>query len=190
MPADAEDWDEIDLMASLSDPAHFAGIFERRVAGVYRYLSLRVGEGVAEELTAETFARAFAGRKLYRPERGSVRAWLYGIAINLLRHHRRDERRRAAILRRSGTGLLPPAADSAARATDRLLVVRALEALGPGLRDVTLLIAVGGLTYEETAAVLSVPIGTVRSRYSRARQQLTARLSDPAEPDLRGGAVP
>jgi RNA polymerase sigma factor (sigma-70 family) len=192
MPAGPEDWDEdeADLVASLGDPQHFAGIFERRVDGVYRFLSFRAGREFAEELTAETFARAFAGRRLYRPERGSVRVWLYGIATNLVRHQRRDDRRRAAILKRAGSGLLQPVTDSAAQATDRVAVSEAVAALGPKLRDVALLIGVGGLTYEETAAVLGIPTGTVRSRYSRARQQLTARLADPAEPDLRGGAVP
>jgi len=50
-----------------------------------------------------------------------------------------------------------------------------------------LLLAVGGLSYEETAAVLRIPLGTVRSRYSRARTQLMAILGDAAETDVAGG---
>ncbi len=184
-----EDSDEVALRASLSDPSRFTVVFERRVDAVYRYLSFRAGEGVAEELVAETFARAFAGRSRYEPGRASVQAWLYGIATNLARHHRRDETRRMA---RLASAYAEPAAhvgDSSGQLADRLRLVGALASLEPAWRDVVLLVGLSGLTYGETAEVLHVPIGTVRSRYSRARAQLVLRLAEPIEPDVRGGAV-
>jgi RNA polymerase sigma factor (sigma-70 family) len=179
--------DEAAVAASLISPGSFAGIFERRVDGIYRYLSFRVGTVVAEELTAETFARAFAGRRDYRPEFGSVKAWLYGIATNLLRHHRRDERHRMAMLQRIGP--MPSGGDSGTQLVERMQLGNALASLEPGWRNVVLLVGLEGFTYEETAAILRIPIGTVRSRYSRARTQLVALLADPGRIGNTGGAV-
>src|ERR1039457_283727 len=90
--------DEDALAASLAEPARFAVLFERYVDAIYRYLSFRVGPELAEDLTAETFARAFAGRRRYQVNRGSVKGWLYGIATNLVRENRRDEQRRIRAL--------------------------------------------------------------------------------------------
>jgi RNA polymerase sigma factor (sigma-70 family) len=187
--ATGDDSDEAALNASLAQPSRFAVIVERRVDGIYRYLSFRVGDGVAEELTAETFARAFAGRGRYEPGRGSVQAWLYGIATNLARHHRRDERRRMALLARAGAEPPRVESDSSGQLAERLRLAAALATLEPGRRTVVLLVGLGGLTYEETAAILHIPVGTVRSRYSRARAELVQRLTEHIEPDVTGGAV-
>ena len=177
-----------DMAASLAEPATFKVIFERRVDGIFRYLSFRAGQAAAEDLTAETFAHAFAGRSGYQPERGSVRSWLYGIATNVLRHHRRDELRRMEALTRAGADS-ESQTDSTTQVIERLRLVTALASLGPASRNVVLLIGLGGLTYEETAAILQIPIGTVRSQYSRARTQLVASLSEPTGPEVTGGAV-
>jgi RNA polymerase sigma factor (sigma-70 family) len=182
--------DEAALGASLSEPSRFAAIFERRIDGIYRYLSFRVGDAVAEDLAAETFARAFAGRNGYRPDRGSVRVWLFGIATNLVRDHRRDEQRRMETLARTDAQPAQCSSDSATQLVERLRLSGALAALDSEWRNVVLLIGIGGLTYEETATALHIPIGTVRSRYSRARSQLLASLAETAEPDATGGAVP
>jgi hypothetical protein len=61
--------DEDALAASLAEPARFAVLFERHVDLIHRYLSFRVGPDIAEDLTAETFARAFAGRRRYQVAR-------------------------------------------------------------------------------------------------------------------------
>lgn len=65
--------DEEALAASLADPGVFAVLFERHVDTIYRYLSLRVGRDLAEDLTADTFARALAGRRRYQADRGAVK---------------------------------------------------------------------------------------------------------------------
>jgi RNA polymerase sigma factor (sigma-70 family) len=178
--------DEAALAASLTEPAGFAPIFERRVDGIFRYLSFRAGEA-AEDLTAETFAQAFASRRNYKPDRGSVRAWLYGIATNLLRHHRRDEMRRMEALVQASNDQGPSLTDGATEVAERLRLGSALASLEPPWRNVVLLIGLGGLTYEEAAAVLDIPVGTVRSQYSRARARLIASLADPAGLEDTGG---
>jgi DNA-directed RNA polymerase specialized sigma24 family protein len=105
--------DEELIRSSWSEPAAFAGIFDRHHAQLYRYLSRRVGAGLAADLAAETFVTAFARRGDYRPDTSDARPWLYGIAHNLLRNHLRDERRQLAAYARRGAD--PPAdPDSAA----------------------------------------------------------------------------
>lgn len=168
--------DEEILQASLSDGAAFAEIFERHFDGLYRYLAGRVGEPVAEDLVAEVFSRAFTGRTSYRPDAGSVRAWLYGIAHNLVGRHRREMWRQKRMMTRAiaepPTGLN----DEFGQFAERSRLRAALASLRPEWRDVVLLLAVGELSYEETAVALRIPIGTVRSRYSRARTQLAEQL--------------
>lgn len=112
--------DEAILAASLAEPARFAAVFERRVDGTYRYLSFRVGGTIAEDLTSETFARAFAGRRGYKPDRCSVRAWLFGIATNLVRDHRRDELRRIEMLARADAEPAGCSTDSGMQLAERL----------------------------------------------------------------------
>jgi RNA polymerase sigma-70 factor (ECF subfamily) len=185
--AQVDDSDEAALAASLAEPPSFAALFERHVDGVYRYLSFRVGQDMVEDLTAETFARAFAGRRRYQAERGSVKAWLYGIATNLVRENRRCERRRVKALALTDGGA--PATDSATQVAERLRLAAALASLKPEWRSVVLVIGVGGLNYEETAAALHIPIGTVRSRYSRARTQLITSLADSGEHNVTGDPV-
>jgi RNA polymerase sigma-70 factor (ECF subfamily) len=175
--------DEEDLLASLSESSRFTAIFERHVQELHRYLSFRVGPDLADDLTAETFLRAFKGRFNYDPSKGSVTAWLFGTATNLVRHHRRDEQRRLQIGRRAGLG--EPSPDSGEDFTEgiarRAELSRAIAGLDRRTRDVVLLVAGAGLTYEETATALAIPVGTVRSRLSRARNRV--RPGPVSEPD-------
>jgi len=181
--------DEDALAASLAEPARFAVLFERHVDVIHRYLSFRVGPDIAEDLTAETFARAFAGRRRYQVDRGSVKAWLLGIATNLVRENHREEQRRIKAFALSNEDLRR-STDSAQQVAERLRLAVALASVKPELRSVVLLIGIGGLSYEETAAALRIPIGTVRSRYSRARTQLVASLADTGEHNVTGDPVP
>ena len=179
--------DEEAVTESLDDRAAFTELFERHFDDVYRYLAFRVGEVMAEDLAAETFARAFAGRRRFEPDRGSVRAWLFGIARNLIRDHRRDERREMETVRRASAEPLRHAPDNAAQLAERLRLRASLASLKTEWREIVLLLGIAGLSYEETADLLHIPLGTVRSRYSRARTQLMATLGDAAETDVAGG---
>src|ERR1044071_444566 len=85
--------DEHLLAESLATPERFAVIFDRYAPVVHGYLSRRVG-ALADDLLSETFLLAFRGRTGYTPGRAPVRAWLFGIATNLVRRHARDEERR------------------------------------------------------------------------------------------------
>jgi RNA polymerase sigma-70 factor (ECF subfamily) len=129
---------------------------------------------------ADTFLEAFRERHRYDFRRSDARPWLYGIATHRLGRHRRTERKQFRILER--TGVDPVAAEFTERSDTRVDTGRAarrvaecLRQLPAGQRDALLLVAWADLTYEETAA-LGIPVGTVRSRVSRARSALRAIL--------------
>ncbi|MFJ7217018.1 RNA polymerase sigma factor [Amycolatopsis sp. NPDC098790] len=173
------------IAASLRHPERFAALFDRHAAHIHRYLARRLGGQVADDLTGETFLIAFRGRERYDPAFPSARPWLYGIATNLVGQRRRAEGREYRL--RAALG--PPAdQDShAERVAERVSaqaltgrLAAALAGLGQGDRDVLLLIAWEGLAYDEVAAALGIPVGTVRSRLNRARKKVRAELA-PAE---------
>ena len=129
--------DEDALAASLAEPARFAVLFERHIDAVHRYLSFRIGPDIAEDLTAETFARAFAGRRRYQVDRGSVKAWLFGIATNLVHENLRDEKKRIKALALSNEDLRL-STDGAVQVAERLRLAAALASLKPEWRSVVL----------------------------------------------------
>ncbi|MET9063830.1 RNA polymerase sigma factor [Streptosporangium sandarakinum] len=167
--------------ASVADPERFGAVFDAHYEEIRRYIGRRLDLDTAEDLAAETFLVAFRRRHRFDPARGGVRPWLYGIATNLIGRHRRAEVRRYRALARTGP---PPDDDGhdqrvADRVTAGVTVGRlsgALAGLSKGERDVVLLVAYGGLTYDEVAQALGVAYGTVASRLSRARNKLHTSL--------------
>lgn len=153
------------------DARAFERLFEQNVDDVYGYVARRVGPDLGRDLAAETFARAFAARRRFDPRRGEPRAWLFGIAQNLLRRHYRDEERRLRALAR-----VEVPRDDVPAEEPRLAA--ALVALPADERDALLLFAWAGLSYEEIAAVVAVPVGTVRSRLHRARARVREALME------------
>ena len=166
---------------SVGDPECFATLFDRHAATVHRYLGRRVGE-LADDLLSETFLIAFRRRAAYRPEHVEVRPWLIGIATNVVHGHRRSEQRRYRALARASAEPAPSGSttdeshDRLAAEAMRAPLAAALARLKDRDRDVLLLFAYAQLSYEEIAAVLDVPVGTVRSRLNRARRQTRAAL--------------
>ena len=158
---------------SLSDPRRFGVIFDRHFHAVHGYLARRIGEGRADDLAASTFATAFERRDRFRLEASTARPWLLGIATNLLRNDRRAEKRALETLGRLGRSM---GASGSPEPGDALPLGEMLGGLDRERRDVLLLYAWEELSYEEIAAALGIPVGTVRSRLSRARAQLRAAL--------------
>jgi RNA polymerase sigma factor (sigma-70 family) len=156
---------------SMNDPHMFGSIFDRHFDAVHGYARRRLGRSLAEEIAAETFTRAFDRRGSYDCSRVDARPWLYGIAANLIRRHWRTERRRLRALEQLDTDR-----SEAASGHERADLVAALDALPSREREALLLYALADLSYEEIAVALEVPIGTVRSRLSRARDRLGKRL--------------
>lgn len=159
---------------SVSTTRDFDALYSEHMPVVLRYLRRRLGDSAGEDATHDVFARAFARRDAFDPSRAPVVAWLFGIAANVVADHRRHEARRLkAIERASRTG--------PRHYTDRDETPQLEAELSAGLRrlsledrETLLLVVWGELTYEETAVALNIPVGTVRSRVSRARKTLRA----------------
>lgn len=178
----AQPWGDAALIAeSLERPEVFAGLFDRYAGMLYRYAWRRLGAQIAEDMVGETFLAAFECRHRYDFARTDARPWLFGILTKRISRHRRREQARYRAFERS------PADETADFPADRIAsqvtaagagpaLVRALAALAAGDRDVLLLVAWADLSYEEVAGALAIPVGTVRSRLSRARRRLREEL--------------
>jgi RNA polymerase sigma-70 factor (ECF subfamily) len=126
----------------------------------------------AEELTQETFLAVLNSARRYEP-RASFRSYIFGIAFNLLSASRRKAQRK-------GDVSVPDLDEVAARSADPAAVLwvrQALAALDPKDREIVMLREYDALDYAEIAAVVGVPINTVRSRLFRARLALRDQLS-------------
>ncbi|MEU4195681.1 RNA polymerase sigma factor [Kribbella sp. NPDC026611] len=181
-----EDDDGGALEASVREPERFAEIFDRYFGQVHGYVARRLGTDLADDLAAETFLIAFRQRERFDRRSGVVRAWLYGIATNLIRRHRRDEVRAWRAMAKlplpvpSGAPDDHIAAQVTAQGASRELAA-ALANLSTKDREVLLLVALGDLTYDEVAAALGIAYGTVCSRLSRARKAVRAVITNPSE---------
>ncbi|MFF0015765.1 RNA polymerase sigma factor [Streptomyces sp. NPDC005374] len=185
-----QDRDASVIERSWDEPEAFAVLFDRHADSVHRYAARRLGAEAAEDVMAETFTTAFQQRFRYNTDSADARPWLFGIATNLIGRHRRAEARRLkAFARLPATA---PGAQGEETVADRVAARVSAEAVRSELagalarlparhRDVLLLVAWADLGYEEVAAALGVPVGTVRSRLHRARRKLREALggSDP-----------
>jgi len=166
--------------------------FERVTGFVFGYTRDRAS---AQDLTQEAFVRVFKHRERYQ-EVARFSTWLYTIARNLAlnevrnRKHRprlaedgrREDEGGDAFARSAAPGETPLVALE--RSDMQALVRREVNALNDNHREVIVLCDLEERSYAEAAEVLGVPVGTIRSRLSRARDQLAQRL----ERHLEGGA--
>ncbi len=165
-------------------PELFGVLFDRHFTTIHRYLERRVGRDGADELSGEVFRIAFEQRARFQPLHESALPWLYGLATNLLLKRWRGETRQLRALARLEGGWRDEA-DELDGVDERLVaqaargrLLEALAALPPGDRDVVVLVAWEELSYEEVAAALEIPQGTVRSRLNRARRKLREPLAE------------
>lgn len=166
------------IQRSLAEPEAFSGIFERHVRPVGGYIRRRVGADAVEDALSETFLVAFKRRGSFDPGAGSALPWLLGIATRIVKKHRADEARQWRSFQ-AAVGSAEVAENVYGSADRRLDADAALRALAPRIaalsardRDTLMLYAWGDLTYEQVAAALDVPVGTVRSRLNRVRRKL------------------
>ena len=188
-PSSAVPSDGAAIARSLTDPNAFLVLFERHFDVVYGYLARRTGPALGEELAAETFALAFEKRDCYRCDVADARPWLFGIAVNLLRGRYRKERRELRAFARTGVDPIASDDEGIIEAIERRAaardVARALARLGNKDREILLLFFWADLGYEAIAAALDIPVGTVRSRLSRARNRLRELLADSGQSGAR-----
>lgn len=178
---------ELNLLARVQsgDEEAFVALYRRHKDAVYRYALLRTGSpAAAADVTQDTFLHLMRRPEQFDPARGSVAAWLCGIARNLARREtgiREDATDPDDFA--DGAALAGALADTACPAQQLLAsetaeqVRAAVATLAPHYRDVLILCELSELSYAEAAQVCGIDIGTVRSRLSRARAQLAVRLS-------------
>ncbi|HLL21517.1 MAG TPA: RNA polymerase sigma factor, partial [Kofleriaceae bacterium] len=158
-----------------SDRAARALLFERYVDVVHRFVSRMRGSDsdAVDDLVQATFMAAFAGAARFRGT--SAKAWLYGIAANVVRNHARTEIRRKhalALVAAQPARLAPPPGDLLARAR----LPAAIAALPHDLRAAVILVDLEGERGSDAALSLGIPEGTLWRRVFQARQTLRRAL--------------
>ncbi|WP_027342470.1 RNA polymerase sigma factor [Hamadaea tsunoensis] len=159
------------------DPEWFTVLYDRYAGDIHRYIAGRLGWEPAGDLTADVFLVAFRKRASFHPERGEIKPWLYGIATKVVSRHRRTEGRRLKALSQVNAEYAADGHEdqATARVAAQLAgpqLARAIKGLARADRDVLFLTALGGLSYQEVAEALGVPVGTVGSRLNRAKREL------------------
>jgi RNA polymerase sigma factor (sigma-70 family) len=187
---------DIELWASAADGDGdaFAVLFRRYANPIYNFCFRRTADWtLAEDLTSRTFLEAWRRRAEVRLFGDSLLPWLYGVAANVVRAESRSRRRRRDAYARIPLPL--DALDVADEVAERLddertmqRIVDALKELGEIDRDV-LVLAWQRMSYAEIAHALDLPVGTVRSRLSRARARLRVVVTDSDQDDDYSGHV-
>jgi len=134
------------------------------------------GSERADDIAQETLARAVKHIGRLRPD-SNLRAWLFTIARNVARNEARRQRRSPVDPHTDLADLQPAQAQSQDSAIELRELHEAVLRLAPAFRQTLFLCAIEGLSYEDAAEVMAVPIGTVRSRLARARLALERDLS-------------
>jgi RNA polymerase sigma-70 factor (ECF subfamily) len=168
--------------ALAGDDASFTALYRRRQGQVYRFaFHMTASESAAEDITQETFLALLKAGGRFNPERGPVLFFLYGIARNqVLRlfEKQRDERRVQRVSDKdeevagNGAGVL----EDMTRQETVDEVRRAVVSLPAQYREAVVLCDLEGASYEDAAAAIGCPLGTVRSRLSRGRELLAHKL--------------
>jgi RNA polymerase sigma-70 factor (ECF subfamily) len=195
---------ELALLARMKqgDEEAFVALYRRHRDPVYRLALLYTGSAAqAADVVQETFLHFMTRTGQYDPARGTIGAWLCGVARNLSRKEGESRETATDPETLADDNMLSEAQIDRHTPIDRMLqheaaeqVRRALARLAPHYRDVLILCELADLTYAEAAQLCGIDIGTVRSRLSRARAQLAERLTraglgTPARgPDAEGRA--
>lgn len=163
--------------AAGSDDA-LRGVYDRWGGLVHAYCRRTLAVSAdAEDVTQLVFVTAWSRRASFDPARGSLPAWLLGIArhkvIDQLRARTRENRRVVAVERSHHSGDDTPVSDVIA---DRLLLGDELQQLPGDQRRALELAFFEGLTHVQIADVLEQPLGTVKSNIRRGLTRLRARL--------------
>jgi RNA polymerase sigma-70 factor (ECF subfamily) len=182
---------------SLGDREALAVIFRRHQGTVYRFSRQMLGsKEAAEDVTQDVFVALARNAGRFNPSVASLSTYLYGIARNLVlqrykRSRTRNEVNIDALDVADGAALAVAAdqADSISRAQMTRQLRLAILRLPLHYREAVVLCELNGLSYEDAAAIAGCPVGTIRSRLSRARQMLVERcrlLWDAKGPDESG----
>jgi RNA polymerase sigma-70 factor (ECF subfamily) len=171
--------DDLERLAAAAvdgDPLAAAALVRATQSDVWRLCAALGDRQSADDLTQETYLRAFGS--LHRFEgRSSLRTWLLSIARRVCADAVRSRRRRRLTLVREDADLEAlGAGDGADRVGEGAAVADLLARLSPDRREAFVLTQLLGLPYAEAAEVAGCPVGTIRSRVARARADLVEAL--------------
>lgn len=167
-----DEFDEITtvaLRARRGDAAAAAELVRATQADVWRLCAHLGSRDLADDLTQDTYARAFASLHRFLG-RSSARTWLLSIARRVCADHVRGAVRERRLPEPVERHTADPAESVAVRAV--------VESLEPQRREAFVLTQMLGLSYAEAADVCACPVGTIRSRVARAREDLVAAMGD------------
>lgn len=191
--------DELLRQMLAGDEDAFVALYRRRRGGIYRFaLQMSGSEAIAEDVTQEVFMVLMNEAGNYDPAKGSLSAYLYGVARNhVLRSFSRD--RSFVSIGDSGEEEGEATYDQLIAADDPLTdltrnemiesVRLAVMALPTHYREVVVLCDLHEMSYAEAAQVLGCAVGTIRSRLHRARALLIEKLRATKEPDAAAPIV-
>lgn len=193
------DLNDSELLRSMlaGDEEALALLYRRRQGSVYRFaLQMSGSKTIAEDVTQEVFLFLMRDGHVFDPARGSVSAFLLGVARNHVLRRLRVEQLLAPLGDDSedevpsvhaSTDLCP--LEDLTRAETIESVRKAVLSLPPKYREVVVLCELQEISYEETAGILGCAIGTVRSRLHRARALLLAKLRPAAAEETDSATV-
>lgn len=159
----------------------FQTFYDRHAGRILAYARrMSRDPALAEDITQEVFMAVWTRAGTFRPDRGDAPAWLYTLTRNKLVDHWR--RSGGGVEMPAGDELRQPAAEEHGNGDLRLTVRRALTWIPPEQREAIELAFFSGLTYEETAGRLALPVGTLKSRIRLGLRAMRARLQPAAVP--------
>jgi len=158
-PDDREAWNSL----RAGNREAFERFYREHAPRLLSFLRRSVGDSkAAEDISQEAFLQLWQRPNGFNPAQGTLKAYLFGIAA-----------KRAADWWRHRAAASPPPAERALRPGEApALMSNALERVGPDARSLLWLREVEGYSYQELAEMLEIPLGTVKSRLSAAREQL------------------
>jgi len=185
--------DDTECMSRLAagDASALRDLYERHGRALLRFSSAMCrSRQTAEDLVHDTFVAVLHGPRLFDPAQGTVFAYLCGVLRHRVSRHFRQQRRLVALAwdeeAESAVGHEPCPTDEIARSETSAVIRRAMLELPLQHREVIAFCDIEELSYQDVAAILDCPIGTVRSRLHRARALLTIRLASLELVDLAG----
>ncbi|WP_018348915.1 sigma-70 family RNA polymerase sigma factor [Longispora albida] len=155
------------------DEALIRALYEEHGLAILAYATRLLGgdRAAAEDVLQETLIRAWKHARSLSDTEGSVRAWMFTVARNVVTdRHRAAAARPAEVAESAGT--VPVERDHAQRVVDSMVAIEALETLPPEHRDVLVELYFRGRTVTEAAEALGIPSGTVKSRSHYALRTL------------------
>jgi RNA polymerase sigma-70 factor (ECF subfamily) len=173
------------LRAAKGDEDAFTLVYRRHQAPIYRFALRMTGSAwAAEEIVQDVFMTLIRDPKKYDARLGTVSAFLYGVARNRVLKYRERLPREVALEEKNEDGTGPgvilkdtvtPAVWAEKRERSAQVRAAVLE-LPDEFREAVVLCELQDMSYEEAAAIIGCPIGTIRSRLHRGRTLLLAKL--------------